>query len=557
MNPSLNPTVPTTPAAPQTPTGVIAPVTQAQSSYTSGQALPQVGSPEYEKAQQMAQASIPKQSLPTSPNITPIQPTQPNSLSSQADDITAQRAQIDESYQQALSKMNSTLEGIRTGTVPLSPYEQAQVEGTRSAFQSLIEEQKLANKNYEGGVTVANEARGLSRYSPQIAQGEILAAVTEGNKKIANLNAQMGQNLAQMETAFRDNDFNKVKDAFQYITAAKEEKTHALDTMYNTVVAKQQAMQKQQQENTLAGLNGLLEDDSYSFNDKKAYISKVIASGQLTPDQIKEVRSSLKDAQAVQAKSDEGFQSIMKTISENKALTPAQRKAGVKEINDIMARGGNLNEAYYASSDYLGELGIGGNELLTINEAKDLGLPYGTTRNEAIKLNRVPGAGSVDPKTGLPVNPEVAKGNAADYQTINSAYSRLNGTLSSTGFTAKQITDLAKTDYRKAKKIVDGLSSQEAEALAREALRIQTPDIAKTGTDAQASLRQSSELAWAARWTLSQIGLMKQYDPDQVLKLLQTVENIKEDTEKNLMPGSVGAENITIAPDGEQIEIID
>lgn len=543
MTTTISPTIPVVSPAPKSPTGSVVPIVQGQASYAGGQMTPQVGTPEYKKAQELAgQATAkPASVVPTSKATKPVQ-TESSLLNKEADNILTQAQEVDRGYEEALNKQNKLLDDIRTGTVPLSPYEQAQLDSTKTIMQAVIEEQKLANKNYEGGVTVANEARGLSRYSPEMAQGEIFAAVSEGNKKILNLNAQMAQSLSQMESGFRDNNFKKVQESFQYITAAKEEKTKALENMYKTVLTKQEALQKANQDALLADVNSVLIDDAYSFADKKAYIGKVMASGQLTPEQIKEVQATIKDAQAVQAKTDEGFQAIMKTISENKNLTPQQRKAGVQEINDIQRKGGDIKEAYFASSDYLGELGIGGNELLTISEAKDLGLPYGTTRNEAIKLNRVPG------QISATIDPEVAKGNAQDFQTMSRAYESINGTLKSA--TGKDINNITKKDISK-------LSTSDIESIAKLAVRVQLPDVARGSGDPKASLAQTSKIAWTARFLASQIGLASKYDPDQVIDLLKNVDSIYKDAEINLKPGSVGAENITLAPDGEVIEIID
>jgi len=344
-SPTINPVTP----PPKTPANAVTAIPQAKASYNSGELLPMIGTPEYKKAQELANASRASAPAPTpTPTPTQVKP-QTDSLTQNLNDIQTQSNDVNKSYEEALNKMNTTLDGIRTGTVPLSPYEQAQLDSTKKAMEAVINQQKIDNKNYIGGVTVANEARGLSMYSPEMAQGEIFAATSEANAKVADLNNKMALNLATMETAFRDNDFKKVQESFQYITAAKEEKTKSLENLYKTVVAKQEAVKKQEQESIMNNVNSLLLDDSFSFADKKKAISQLIATGALNTDQIKEINTSLKDA-------NKDIEDIVKIAAENGA-TP-------KQLQSIL-NSANLSEAYNNASGLLSKVETG-----TIGEYK-------------------------------------------------------------------------------------------------------------------------------------------------------------------------------------------
>lgn len=404
MNPTISPTInPVTPA-PIQPSGAITPITQQQATPITGQSIPTVGTSEYNKAQ----------SLTATPAKTPVQqqpqqPTQSQLLNKQLADIGNEYKTVSSDYQNALVKANETLDGIRTGSVPLSGYEQAQLDATRQAMQQVINEQRLENKNFEQGIRVANEARGLSRYSPEMAQGEIFAAVSEGNKKISDLNSKMVLTLSDMERGFRDNNFNKVKEAFQFIKEAKEEKTATLDNMYKTVVSKQQALEKDRQEQAMADVSSLLIDDSYTLPSKKQYISQLIASGALNQEQIKEVNTMLKE-------STKDIEAIAKSAAENGA-TPAQ-------INAIL-KSESINDAYNNASGFLSKVDTGAIGEYKYYEAQER--RAGRAPLSFLDFKNYKGGGGVDPEAEDKLRKEyLDRSEVKAYQRARGAYDRLN-----------------------------------------------------------------------------------------------------------------------------------
>lgn len=461
------------------------------------------------------------------------------------------KQQINNQQDVLTTQINQSLDALKTGTIPLSAPQQSLVNSLQTQLQQNIQSQQLANQSFTNSVKQAGFRAG-GEYTPELYAGQIAQSISYGVSKVQELDNQAASTMAQLESSFQSQNFNVINQQYSLLTDQLDRKANAITDTYNEVTKQLQAQkeyyQKQQEQEIQSSrddaVGGLIQQgvtDPSKILDYLNYDDAGNKIGDFTAKEVKETMESL-------LPKDNGVQDLVKSLSENKTLTAAQKKEAIQKV---VENKGDINAAYLAASPYFTELGIGGHELLTISEAKDLGLPYGTTRDEAIKANRVPGAVSLntDPVTGQPINPEVVKGNAADYQTINSATVRINGILSQLG-EGKNLDNITKED-------VDSLSTADIEALAKQAARIQNPDIARAGGNPQASLAQTSKIAWTTRFLLSQIGLMKKYDPDQVIDLLKDVNAIQKESAKNLMPGTQGAENMTIAPDGEHIEIID
>ena len=349
-------------------------------------------------------APIPTTVQPT-PNYTPPDPNQ-TQIANNNTKITGYQNDYENAkndFQNQLKQNYATLEGIRTGSIPLSPYEQAQIDNSKTLLQSSIDAQKLENKNYEGGVAVANERRGLSRYSPEMAQGNIFAAVSEGNRKVADLNAKMGLTLAQMETGFRDSDFNKVKSSFELLTQAKNDRIATIDKMQQQVQAENDKIIKRQQEEILGQVYSTLNNLTLPIAEREAVVNKAIASGKLSTEQIKtlqdDIRQGREDAVTNKLNQDkfnrdlanDKYDNAYKQAQINKIYADIKKdseEAGV-EPNQVMAYA-----QQYAST---GQIPVGlpkGTFGLVSAAAKELPKGEGTIvdKNTGVKSSAVPAA---------------------------------------------------------------------------------------------------------------------------------------------------------------------
>lgn len=145
----------------------------------------------------------------------------------------------DQADRAALDKLNTDLynvgigfsnqiQGIQNGTIPLTPGEQAQVDGLKQQFQQLIDAQTLTNTGATGTAQIRGYQTGAAQYDPTFQAKTIGAIVSAGNQKIADLNTKMASAVASLTQGFKTNDINAVKDAWSVYQDASKVRTDAL-----------------------------------------------------------------------------------------------------------------------------------------------------------------------------------------------------------------------------------------------------------------------------------------------------------------------------------------
>lgn len=400
---------------------------------------------------------------------------------------------------------------MQNGTIPLNPYEQAQIDATTNSFNSVMEAQKLANKNYEAGVGVANEARGLSRYSPAMAQGEILSAVTEGNKKVADLNTKMQQSLATMKQGFQDNKYASVKDAYNVFVAAQKEKTATIENTYKIAAAKEKLANEAQQDAYYGELSSIISDNSYSSKQKNSAVNRALALGLLTTAQVKDLQTQLKD-------SNKGIEDIAKIVAENGG-TPAQ-------INKVL-NSNNENEAYANASGLLGKEKTGaiGEYEYYVNQERQAGRhPLSFMDFKNYSTNTTTGGG-INPITGQPMTKAdqetedaVKRQDKLDLQTVNSNYSTIQGILKKYNVTPETVTEAD----------LDKMNDSDVIAIGKATARVINPDITRGGTGGDNALDPTSIVEKGKQAGRAIFG-GKQYLPSKVLDVIKTAKAAKDE----------------------------
>lgn len=139
-----------------------------------------------------------------------------------------QLSQAQDEYQTTAKTAIDTITGIQNGSIPLTPGEQAQVDGLKAQFQQLIDQQALTNKGASGLANVRGYQKGAAEYDPTFQAKTIGAIVSAGAAKIADLNTKMASAVAQLTQSFKDNDIAKIKDTWALYKDASKERTDAL-----------------------------------------------------------------------------------------------------------------------------------------------------------------------------------------------------------------------------------------------------------------------------------------------------------------------------------------
>lgn len=199
-----------------------------------------------------------------------------------------------EQSDQAYQSFQNSISQLQNGTFPLNPTQQAQVDALKGQYQQLIEQQKIANKNYEGGIAVTNATSGRARYAPEIALGITMNAVNAGIQKIGNIETEMNSAVANMEDGFRTNNMKLVQSAYEAYQQHAQAKSDQITKVYTAVAnaAKdardynyQLEKDKIDQENKK--LAAQFESEKFSYQQKKDAKDQYLATQKLSEDQKK------------------------------------------------------------------------------------------------------------------------------------------------------------------------------------------------------------------------------------------------------------------------------
>lgn len=198
--------------------------------------------------------------------------------------LEAERQQMQQDFDQQAALSLKQLSGIASGVYPLSPAEQNLLSATQATFQSTIEAQQTANTAYTGQMTELMASLGISTSAPTQAIGMIHLAVTTGNQKVADLNAQMSKSLADLSLGFQKQDYELVSDAWTKQSKYLEDRITAISDMEKEVrdAAKQQ--KQDVKDYTTLALSTVMRSAEISETAKQHAIENAISQGRLSEE---------------------------------------------------------------------------------------------------------------------------------------------------------------------------------------------------------------------------------------------------------------------------------
>lgn len=131
-------------------------------------------------------------------------------------------------YDDEANRVKTTLDNYVNGTIPLTPAQQAQVDGLKQQFQALIEQQKLTNIGAQGSASVRGFQRGAAEYDANFQNKTIGSIVNAGLQKVADLNTKMATAVADLTEAFQTKNYEKIKGAWDVYNDASKQRRDAL-----------------------------------------------------------------------------------------------------------------------------------------------------------------------------------------------------------------------------------------------------------------------------------------------------------------------------------------
>ncbi len=123
----------------------------------------------------------------------------------------------------------TSLQQVLNGTYPLTADQQAQIDGIKQSFLALITQQTTANANFTGATTVAENLYGMG--TSLTGLGEIKGTVDAGIAKIADLNNKMVSAVAQMQTAFKQDNLKMLQTAYDIYSNTVKSRQDEIDKL--------------------------------------------------------------------------------------------------------------------------------------------------------------------------------------------------------------------------------------------------------------------------------------------------------------------------------------
>lgn len=156
---------------------------------------------------------------------------------------------------------------VTNGTYPLTAAQQAQVDGIKSQFATLIAQQQTANANFTGATTVAENLYGMG--NSLAGMGQIKGTVDAGISKITDLNSQLASSVAQMTAGFQTDDLNMLKDAYTIYSNTVQSRQDELDKLTAAATAAAKDARDFAETQKMDALTKMMDDNTISYQAKE------------------------------------------------------------------------------------------------------------------------------------------------------------------------------------------------------------------------------------------------------------------------------------------------
>lgn len=266
----------------------------------------------------------------------------------------------------AFQDYQNNVNQIRNGTFALSPDQQALIDGITNRFQSLIADQKIANRNYEGAVKQAGISAGRNMYAPEIELGNVNAAVASGARAIADIDAKMSSSIAEAKLAFQESNFKMLDAAYSRMESYLSDKKKTISDTYDKVKdALDSAQQKFQNDMATADFNfkvatelnkPILEADKqmkdYLYSEMQKYPDAGIDAKdtvQSAVDKIKASKTYLNEQESIRL-DQEAQKASIEASRASAASSRASAARAMAEINALTAPAGTNSFVQDAAS---------------------------------------------------------------------------------------------------------------------------------------------------------------------------------------------------------------
>lgn len=162
---------------------------------------------------------------------TPTAPTTEGAPSTQefSTEIKSQLDRIDEMFKEMQQKQ----EQLKTGAIPLTADQQAQIDATQRLFERTRQEQIRANANYEAAVNMAGIRSGRYIYAAERQASNVAEAAKAGQMAIDDLDAKAASTIASLRMSFQTNNFNQSRQLYEDMSNLLTKRKELIQKQYD------------------------------------------------------------------------------------------------------------------------------------------------------------------------------------------------------------------------------------------------------------------------------------------------------------------------------------
>lgn len=265
--------------------------------------------------------------------------TQNNNRSLYNDQITR-----DSSTQQ----FNDAVAKITSGTFPLTAPQQASLNQTQQAVNSLIQSAEQQAQIYQQAGTTFGAVHGLAQFAPGLALQAISKSMADGQAAIAKAEMDGAKQLSDLQKGFADDDFNMISKSYDALQSSLDKKDTLLNKL-NTDIQKQvtdyNTQQDKLQTNAKDALNTILTQlGGTAFKDLSPEAQAQLAQLEKTAgwpaglvekglDTVAQQKAQAAQAQAAQNEADRVTQNKIADEFKQAALNLSQQRINITLSN--------------------------------------------------------------------------------------------------------------------------------------------------------------------------------------------------------------------------------
>jgi len=187
--------------------------------------------------------------------------------------------------------MQTTLEQYKSGTLPLTAEQTAQIETAKATFERLRQQQVIANKQYEGSITNAGIVSGRQRYAREIEMGNVAASVNTGIQKLSDLDAKAVETIADLKSAFQEGNFKKIQSSWDIMTKIQESKAKAVKDTFDAVSSFEKDQRDFDYKEAQDKIRNIMDSDKFDYQQRQDAVNNALNQAQFDEQKKQNLRN--------------------------------------------------------------------------------------------------------------------------------------------------------------------------------------------------------------------------------------------------------------------------